>query len=170
VIVVHTCVDVTHKSQQIWRFPYPYGLCNPAQIYRRKINDIWYDMMWCDMIWYDMMWYDMIWYDMIWYDMIWYDMIWYDMIWYDVTSWSMWVPCGTEYLHLMPLRNCEFRESFLVKSHTLLMGVNKMLPLFLHFSSELDKIQGRRYSHSAVKQLLISWNSDQWTIYFTCVN
>ena len=45
VIVVHTCVDVTPLSQQIWRFPYPYGLGHPVGIYGRKINDmidIWY--------------------------------------------------------------------------------------------------------------------------------
>jgi len=24
---------------QMWRFPYPFGFCNPVRIYRRKIND-----------------------------------------------------------------------------------------------------------------------------------
>jgi len=45
----------------------------------------------------------------------------------------MWVQCGTEYLHLMPLSNSEFRESQLIKSHRLFQGVNKMLPLFSAF-------------------------------------
>jgi hypothetical protein len=30
---------------QMWRFPYPFGFCNPWRIYGRKINGmIWYDM------------------------------------------------------------------------------------------------------------------------------
>jgi hypothetical protein len=24
---------------KLWRFPYPFGFCNPVRIYRRKIND-----------------------------------------------------------------------------------------------------------------------------------
>jgi hypothetical protein len=61
--------------KQIWLFPYPYGFCNPLQIHRMQINDIWYD------IWYN------IWYD-IWYDTIQYDMI----IWYDIAQFIMCLP------------------------------------------------------------------------------
>ena len=69
VIVVHTWVDVTPQSQQIWQFPYPYGLCNPLQIYGKKIYILWYMLyvMWCYVIRYDTIRYNicyMIWYDM----------------------------------------------------------------------------------------------------------
>ena len=90
------CVAFTSWFLKMWLFPYPYGFCNPVQIYWRKINDmIWYDMIWYDMIWYDMIWY-MIWYDiyyMICYDMIWYDMI-YGMICYDMLyAWLKYKNC-----------------------------------------------------------------------------
>jgi len=112
VIVVHSCVAFTSWFLKMWLFPYPYGFCNPVQIYGKKINDmIWCDVIWCDM-WYDVIWYDiiydvmwcdiwyddMIWCDIIWYiryDVMWYDMIcdiiWYDAIWYIFYIWyDMW--------------------------------------------------------------------------------
>ena len=43
--VVHCCISFTSWFLKMWLFPYPYGFCNPVQIYGRKINDLlWYDM------------------------------------------------------------------------------------------------------------------------------
>ena len=59
-VTVEHFVLILPLDSYMWLFPYPYGFCNPVQIYGKKINMIWYDMIWYDMIWYDMIW-NMIW-------------------------------------------------------------------------------------------------------------
>jgi len=39
IIDVHFVVVVLLVFPKMWRFPYPFGFCNPARIYGRKIND-----------------------------------------------------------------------------------------------------------------------------------
>ena len=39
VIDVHFVMVVLLVFSKMWRFPYPFGFCNPVWIYRRKIND-----------------------------------------------------------------------------------------------------------------------------------
>ena len=39
VIDVHFVMVLLLVFPTMWRFPYPFGFCNPVQIYGRKIND-----------------------------------------------------------------------------------------------------------------------------------
>jgi hypothetical protein len=39
VIDVHFVMVLLLVFPKMWRFPYPFGFCNPVWIYRRKIND-----------------------------------------------------------------------------------------------------------------------------------
>ena len=39
VIDVHFVMVLLLVFPQMWRFPYPFGFCNPVWIYGRKIND-----------------------------------------------------------------------------------------------------------------------------------
>jgi len=39
VIDVHFVMIVLLVFSKMWRFPYPFGFCNPVWIYRRKIDD-----------------------------------------------------------------------------------------------------------------------------------
>jgi hypothetical protein len=39
VIDVHFVMVLLLVVPQMWRFPYPFGFCNPVRIYGRKIND-----------------------------------------------------------------------------------------------------------------------------------
>ena len=39
VIDVHFVMVLLLVFPKMWRFPYPFGFCNPVRIYGRKIND-----------------------------------------------------------------------------------------------------------------------------------
>ena len=47
---------------------------------------------------------------------------------------------GTEVLHIMPFINYELRDSRSNESYILLKGLKDILPVFLRFSSNLDRI------------------------------
>jgi hypothetical protein len=51
------------------------------------------------------------------------------------------VKLGKSDLHEIPLKTFEFHENLCSENRTLLKIINKILPISLHFSSDLDKIR-----------------------------
>jgi hypothetical protein len=77
------------------------------------------------------------------------------------------VKFDTDNVHMMPLSDCNFRENPCNESHTLLMGVNYIAPVFVHFSLNLDIIGTvdvhKNLSHDC--EFHVNWHSESCTLF-----